>query len=150
MTFDLYTYSDGGARGNPGPAACGAVLADSAGKILHEEAKLLGETTNNVAEYNGMILALSLAQARGAKRLLCTSDSQLIVFQLQGKYRIKDLRLKGLAEKVQSLIKSFDHVTLQQVGRAHPMITRADAVLNKALDGAPKSAHRPTGQGRFF
>ena len=155
MAFDYHTFSDGGSRGNPGQAACAAVITDAQGKILKESAKLLGVTTNNVAEYNGMLLALELAQELRAHRVLCTSDSQLIVFQLQGIYRIKDLRLKTLAEKVQSLAKGFTQVQFRQVPRSHPMIARADAVLNQAMDRArhklqsdPKA--EPPGQREFF
>lgn len=136
MNETLYTYSDGGARGNPGPAACGVVLADPNGKVLLETAECIGETTNNVAEYHGMIMALSLALKRKARRLVCHADSELIVFQLQGVYRIKDLRLKELAEKVKSLAAQFDAVVYRQIPREHPMIRRADKALNQALNRA--------------
>lgn len=138
MSEAIYTYSDGGARGNPGPAACGVVLATPEGKVLYETAKCIGETTNNVAEYNGMIMALELAKERKARHLVCHADSELIVFQLQGKYRIKDLRLKGLSEKVKSLAAQFDAVVFRQVPREHPMIRRADKALNQALNKAER------------
>ena len=136
----LRTFSDGGARGNPGPAAIGAVLVDGRGRVVFETARCIGETTNNVAEYNAMILALEMAQERKAKRLVCHADSELLIFQLQGVYRIKDSRLKLLSEKVQSLASRFESVVWRQVPREHPMITRADKLLNQALNKAHAKA----------
>jgi len=153
----LHTYSDGGARGNPGPAAIGAVLCDEQGRVVEEQARCIGETTNNRAEYNAMLLALELAEKRGARRLICTADSELLIFQLLGRYRIKDLTLQALAEKVKSLTARFDSVTFRQVPREHPMIARADKLLNQALDKArgkapfrPPAAPPEAGQGELF
>jgi len=150
----LYTYSDGGARGNPGPAAIGAVLCDEKGKILFETARCIGKATNNVAEYNAMILALESAQARQATHLICHADSELLIFQLQGIYRIKDLRLKALAEKVKSLASRFKSVKWRQIPRESAMIARADKLLNQALNQA-KATIRPLpdsgpAQGELF
>lgn len=136
MTDTLYTYSDGGARGNPGPAACGVVLASPEGKVLYETAFCIGENTNNVAEYNGMIRALELAKERKARHLVCHADSELIIFQLQGKYRIKDARMQDLAKRVKSLASEFDAVVYRQIPREHPMIRRADKLLNQELNRA--------------
>ena len=130
------TFSDGGARGNPGPSAIGVVLCDSAGNIVAETAECIGEGTNNKAEYRAMIKALELAKAHKATRLLCHGDSELIIFQLQGRYRIKDTQLKVLAEKVKSAAGAFESVTWKQVPREHPMIARADKLLNQALNRA--------------
>lgn len=130
----LHTYSDGGARGNPGPAAIGVVLCDEQGQVLEERAECIGATTNNVAEYRAMLLALERAKAHGATRLLCTADSQLLIFQLQGRYRVKHPPLQVLMEKVRSAAKEFESVTWQHVRREHPMIAKADKALNKALD----------------
>jgi len=156
VTGTFHTYSDGGARGNPGPAAIGAVLADEHNKIIEELGRCIGETTNNKAEYNAMLLALELAKKHRAKRLVCFGDSELIIFQLQGRYRIKDLTLRGLAEKVKSLASEFESITFRQVPREHPMIRRADKLVNQALDrvGA-KAPFRPPaappgGQQEFF
>lgn len=137
----LFTYSDGGARGNPGPAAIGAVVAQESGSIVAERAECIGNTTNNVAEYRAMLLALELARAQGGTELVCTADSQLLIYQLQGRYRIKHPPLQALAEKVRSAIRDFERVEWRQVPREHAMISRADNLLNEALDKAAR-AHR--------
>ncbi len=132
----LHTFSDGGARGNPGPSAIGVVLADEMGNVLQEHAERIGHGTNNEAEYRAMYKALELAKAKGATQLLCHADSQLIIFQLTGVYRIKDARMAALAQKVQSLAKGFESISWKQIPREHPMITLADKLLNHALDKA--------------
>ena len=137
----LHTFSDGGARGNPGPAAIGVVLCEPGGKIVAETAECVGEMTNNKAEYRAMLKALELARAHKARKLLCHGDSELIIYQLQGVYRIKNLELKVLAEKVKSAAGAFEAVTWKQVPREHPMISRADKLLNQALNRA--RAHAP-------
>jgi ribonuclease HI len=151
----LHTYSDGGARGNPGPAAIGVVLCSAAGKVLRETAECVGDMTNNKAEYHAMLKALELAKAMKAKTLLCHGDSELIIFQLQGVYRIKDAGLKTLAEKVQSAASGFASVEWKQVPREHPMIRRADRLLNQALNRAKavaplKTAKPSPAQGELF
>ncbi|OGR89111.1 MAG: hypothetical protein A2992_01320 [Elusimicrobia bacterium RIFCSPLOWO2_01_FULL_59_12] len=154
--MNLTTYSDGGARGNPGPAAVGVVLCDEQGNVLHEASRTIGERTNNQAEYEAMLLALGLARQHKARRLRCFADSELLIYQMQGVYRIKDSHLKALAEKVKSLAMEFDSVVFQQVPRSHPMITRADWLLNQTLNRAElKGRARPAGkaptkQGELF
>src|SRR5436853_370838 len=96
------TYSDGGARGNPGPAAIGVVLCDEHGNIVQEASKTIGDRTNNQAEYEALLLALDLAFELKAQKLHCHADSELLVYQIQGRYRIKNLQLQALAEKVKS------------------------------------------------
>jgi ribonuclease HI len=130
----LQTYSDGGARGNPGPSACGVILCDEKGTVIQEASASLGHRTNNQAEYEGMLLALELARQKNARRLLCFSDSELMIYQIQGSYKIKNDALKLLAEKVKSLASQFESITFQQVPRSHPMIARADKLLNQTLD----------------
>jgi ribonuclease HI len=132
----LHTYSDGGARGNPGPSGIGVVLCDEHDQVLEEHAQYIGEGTNNVAEYRAMILALELAKKRGATRLLCTADSQLLIFQLQGIYRVKHPSLQALMEKVKFAARGFEAITWRHVRREHPMITLADKRLNQALNRA--------------
>ena len=151
----LHTFSDGGSRGNPGPSAIGVVLCDPEGKIVAETAECIGAGTNNKAEYRAMLKALELARLHKATRLLCHGDSELIIFQLQGRYRIKDAQLKVLAEKVKSAAGAFEAVTWKQVPREHPMIARADKLLNQALNrakqGAPeKEPSAESVQGEFF
>lgn len=130
----LHTYSDGGARGNPGPSGIGVVVCDEKDQVLEVKAECIGHGTNNVAEYQAMLLALTLAKKHGATQLLCTADSQLLIYQLQGIYRIKNPALQVLAEKVRSAVKGFEKVSWRHVPREHPMITLADKNLNQALD----------------
>src|SRR5882762_5031526 len=148
MSLLLHTYSDGGARGNPGPAAIGVVLCDERGKIVHEASKSIGHRTNNQAEYEALLFALQLARQRKARRLRCHADSELLIYQLQGSYRIKDAGLKTLSEKVKSLASEFESVTYRQIPREHPMIARADKLLNQTLNRirakAPARAEPPT------
>ena len=132
----LHTYSDGGARGNPGPSGIGVVICDENDQVLEEHAEYIGEGTNNVAEYRAMMLALDLAKKRGATKLLCTADSQLLIFQLQGIYRVKHPSLQALMEKLRSAAKGFEAITWRHVPREHPMITLADKRLNQALNKA--------------
>src|ERR1043165_5364702 len=110
MSLTLTTYSDGGGRGNPGPAAIGVVICDEAGNVVEEASRTIGHRTNNQAEYEAMLLALQLAHQRKAKRLKCHADSELLIYQLQGSYRIKDLALKALAEKVKPLASQFESI----------------------------------------
>lgn len=151
----LHTFSDGGARGNPGPSAIGVVLCEPNGKLVAETAQCVGEMTNNKAEYRAMLKALELAKAHHATRLVCHGDSELMIFQLQGIYRIKNQELALLAEKVQSAAGAFEAVQWKQVPREHPMITRADKLLNQALNRerakAPRKdrPHAPS-QGELF
>jgi ribonuclease HI len=151
----LHTFSDGGARGNPGPAAIGYVLSDPEGNVVAEGAECIGEMTNNKAEYRAMLKALEMAKKHGGTRLLCHGDSELIIFQLQGRYRIKDAQLKVLAEKVKSAAGEFEGVIWKQVPREHPMISRADKLLNQALNRAKahapfKPAAQEPGQSELF
>ena len=130
----LHTFSDGGARGNPGPAATGVVICDEHHKVVFESARTIGFATNNQAEYRAMIWALELARERHAAKLVCHADSELLIFQLQGKYRIKDATLKELAQKAKTLAAGFELVAFRQIPRESPMIARADRLLNQALD----------------
>ncbi len=146
----LHTFSDGGARGNPGPAAIGFVICDPSGHVVREGAECVGEMTNNKAEYRAMLKAVEMAKSLKAKKLLCHGDSELIIFQLQGIYRIKDAHLKVLAEKVKSAASAFEAVTWKQVPREHPMIVRADKLLNQALNRAKAVAPLRSKQGELF
>jgi ribonuclease HI len=140
MSLTLQTYSDGGARGNPGPAAIGVVICDEHGTVLDEASRTIGDRTNNQAEYEALLLALDLAYERKARRLRCFADSELLVYQVQGVYRIKNLELKALAEKVKSSAARFESIVFKQVPREHPMITRADKLLNQTLNKARAKA----------
>lgn len=141
----LKIYSDGGARGNPGPAAC-AFVAVKGGKILDYRTKFLGNTTNNVAEYEGVILALEWLKEN--KRFLTGKtffflDSELVARQLRGTYKIKNKRLNLLALKVADLLGSLkERVYFKQIPRTKNVI--ADTLVNKTLSKALKVSHLNT------
>jgi len=124
-------YTDGGARGNPGPAAAAYVLAIAGGETI-EAGDYLGEATNNQAEYEALLRGLSRAREAAVTNLAVFMDSELIVKQMSGEYRIKNADLKILYDKVCSLIAAFDRVTFEHVPRAKNK--RADALVNETLD----------------
>jgi probable phosphoglycerate mutase len=128
-------YSDGASRGNPGPASIGAVVIDPAGRVVHEISETLGVTTNNVAEYRGLIAGLEAALALGARRVEVRMDSELIVRQAIGRYRVKNPALIPLHNRVLALRSQFDEVVFRHVPRT--LNKHADALANQALDRAP-------------
>ena len=133
MTADsVVVYTDGAARGNPGPAGAGAVVATRDGEILAEIAEPLGDTTNNVAEYTAAIRGLERAAALGATRVELRTDSQLLVHQLSGRYRVKAPHLQPLFARVRELAASFERVRFVHVPRE--MNTHADRLANVAVD----------------
>lgn len=124
---------DGGARGNPGPAAYGFVLREAGGRTLVAAGKCVGRTTNNVAEYYGLIAALDAARERGVKRLRVESDSELLVRQMEGHYRVKSPDLRPLHERAVKLARGFEHFEIAHVPREKNR--EADRLVNRALDG---------------
>ncbi|MEM7682076.1 MAG: ribonuclease HI family protein [Planctomycetota bacterium] len=130
--MNLTLYVDGGARGNPGPAAAGVVLLDDDGKPVHRAGYYLGEATNNVAEYSGLIRGLEQGQALGASSITAFADSELMVKQINGQYRVKAEHLKGLKERAATLMAGFDKATLSHVRRNKNV--DADALVNAAID----------------
>jgi ribonuclease HI len=125
-------YSDGAARGNPGPAGAGAVVLDAAGIALAEIGRYLGEQTNNVAEYEGLLLGLRHALAHGATDVEVLADSQLLIRQLAGVYRVKSPGLIPLFEEAKRLLKRFRNVELRHIPRE--MNGAADEMSNRAID----------------
>jgi ribonuclease HI len=125
---------DGGSRGNPGPAAAAAVATDSDGNELAERSRYLGETTNNVAEYQGVLLALELAGELGADEVEVVNDSELVARQIGGQYRVKQEHLKPLHRQVMDTLRGFDRWQVRSVRREHNV--RADELVNEALDAA--------------
>lgn len=125
-------YSDGASRGNPGPAALGAVVIDPSGKVRAEQSEAIGVTTNNVAEYRGLIAGLEAALALGARRLEVRMDSELLVKQATGLYRIKHPGLIPLAQRAVQLRARFDEVSFRHVRRE--LNKHADALANRALN----------------
>ncbi len=130
----LTINTDGGARGNPGPAGIGVVIKDETGKIIYSYGGYIGEATNNVAEYKALIKSLEEAQNLGGTELKIQMDSELIVKQMQGVYKIKEPTLQGLAAEVIKLLKNFSSHTFAHVRREYNK--DADAMVNKAIDAA--------------
>jgi ribonuclease HI len=125
-------FADGAARGNPGPAGAGAVIVSAAGHIMAKIGKFLGESTNNVAEYTGLILGLRRAKAMGIKELDVFCDSELVVKQLHGDYDVKADHLKPLHEEARSLLAAFPDVQVAHIPREQN--TAADEMSNRAID----------------
>lgn len=125
-------YADGGARGNPGPAALGAVLVDQNGAVVREISQYLGVTTNNVAEWSGLIAGLEAALELGVQDLTVRLDSELVVRQVNGIYRVKHPNLQPLYAKAQRLLRRFERVDVAHVRRKENAL--ADALVNRALD----------------
>lgn len=128
----LYVYSDGASRGNPGPAGAGAVLLDKEGHLLERLGKYLGEQTNNQAEYEGALLGLRRARALGALSVELLSDSQLLIRQLQGRYKVKSPGLGPLYRQALEVLAHFSKVTLRHIPREENQ--EADTMSNRAID----------------
>ena len=125
-------FADGGSRGNPGPAALGARLLDAEGKVLREIAEYLGITTNNVAEWSALIAGLEAAIELGVRDIGVRLDSELVVKQLSGEYRVKHPNLQPLHARAQSLLRRFERVDVAHIRRKDN--ADADALVNRALD----------------
>lgn len=123
---------DGAARGNPGPAAIGAIIRDETGNVLGRVSRAIGVTTNNQAEYQAIIAALEKAISAGAKQAIVKSDSKLVVEQINGRYKIKNTALRPLYQKVVQLAGSLESFSIIYVPREQN--AEADALANKALD----------------
>ena len=131
----LTIYTDGGARGNPGPSAIGFVIFGEDGEQMYQKGKYIGSGTNNKAEYKALVRALKRAKKYTKGHVLCYSDSQLMVNQLNGRWKIKDKKLKILANKIFELSDNFENIKFVHVRRTDPMIGMADKLLNEALNG---------------
>ncbi len=129
----LIAYSDGASRGNPGRAACAVVLFDEKQEEVLRRSKPLGVTTNNVAEYEGVLLALDLARTLGASDVEVRLDSELVVRQLNGRYKVKHPALKPLFERTREMMAEFDQVAILHVPRDENVL--ADELANDELDG---------------
>jgi ribonuclease HI len=124
---------DGGARGNPGPAAIAAVVQDGSGGVLEERSEAIGIATNNVAEYRALLLGIERAAALGAKSLELVGDSELIVRQVKGEYKVKDENLRELHRQVQEALDGFAEWSIRHVRREEN--AEADRLVNEKLDG---------------
>ena len=125
-------HTDGGARGNPGPAGIGVVLTDEQGTVLDERYEGIGSTTNNVAEYRALIAGLELALERGVTELEVALDSALVVAQVNGEWKIRNDRLRSLAVRARSLLGRFEKATISHVKRE--LNADADRLANKGMD----------------
>lgn len=130
----MIVHVDGGARGNPGPAAAACVLSDPSGEVLDEHARLLGEVTNNVAEYRALLLGLERARALGATEVEVVNDSELVAKQVQGLYKVKHAAMRPLHSQAMAALREFERWSIRSVPRAQN--AHADALVNAALDGA--------------
>jgi len=126
--------TDGGSRGNPGPAAYGYVLETDDGTVLDARGETIGVATNNVAEYSGLLAGLTAALDRGVQELEVVSDSELLVKQMRGEYKVKNETLRDLVDDAHALARRLGKVTYTAVRREHNDL--ADALVNDALDAA--------------
>ena len=127
--------TDGGSRGNPGPAAYGYVLEAEDGHVLDARGEAIGPATNNVAEYRGLLAGLRSALERGVDELEVVSDSELLVKQMRGEYKVKNETLRALQREAVELASGLSRVTYTAVRRAHNEL--ADRLVNEALDSTP-------------
>lgn len=133
MSYNKLTiYTDGGARGNPGPAGIAYVIYDENNKLIAKNSKLIGTATNNQAEYQALIFGLEKAKNLKGKKISCLLDSELVVKQLTGLYKVKDKDLKPLFAKILILTNKFDLVTFKHIPREKNKL--ADKLVNLAID----------------
>jgi tryptophan 2,3-dioxygenase len=138
VAVKVVVHVDGGARGNPGPAAAAAVISSPGGEVLDEAAQRIGTATNNVAEYRGLLLGLERAKALGADEVEVVNDSELIAKQVNGAYKVKHADMKPLHAQAQEALRGFERWSIRSVPRAQN--AGADALVNQALDADPEGA----------
>jgi ribonuclease HI len=136
--MELIVHVDGGARGNPGPAAAACVISTPAGEVLDEHAELLGRATNNVAEYRALLLGLRRARELGASEVQVVGDSELIAKQVRGVYKVKHEAMRPLHREAMAALAAFERWSIRTVPREQN--ARADALVNAALDRARTAA----------
>ncbi len=144
-------HTDGGARGNPGPAGIGVVLEDESGESIGEIAEGIGRATNNVAEYRALIAGLELAVEMGVTDIEILADSELVVSQMTGEWKIKDNKLRPLALRANSLLNRFETYSLRHVRREEN--ADADKLANQGMDQAELDLERDEesfGQGSLL
>lgn len=129
----LVVHVDGGARGNPGPAAIGVVVTDQDGEVIDEMAERIGVATNNVAEYRALLRGLERAAELGAREVQIINDSELVAKQLSGAYKVKHPAMRPLYLDAMAALRGFDRWQVRSVPRAEN--AQADALVNAALDG---------------
>lgn len=132
LPYEAKLFADGGSRGNPGPAASGAVLVDAEGNVIDSVGLYLGRATNNVAEWTALCIGLERALERGIRRLAVRLDSELVVKQMLGEYRVKHADLLPLYRRARALLSKFEHVDIAHVRRKDNAL--ADRLVNEVLD----------------
>jgi ribonuclease HI len=132
----LVVNVDGGARGNPGPAAIAAVVATPGGELIESRGEAIGRATNNVAEYRALLLGIERARELGAAEIELVGDSELVVKQVRGEYRVKDQGLRPLHAEVVERLGEFDSWSIRHVRREDN--AAADTLVNETLDAAPR------------
>jgi ribonuclease HI len=132
---------DGGSRGNPGPASYGVVIRDPRGEVVAKLKKYIGRMTNNVAEYYGLIAALDYAQSHNIRALRIEADSELMVKQMRGQYKVKSADLRPLYERARKMSQAFESFRIDHVYREQN--SEADALANEAMDEAEGRTPRP-------
>ena len=143
----VVVHVDGGSRGNPGPAAAAAVVSAPDGDVLDEASVTLGHTTNNVAEYRGLLLGLQRARELGATEVEVVNDSELVAKQVNGEYKVKSPEMAALHEQALRELEQFDAWSIRSVPRARN--AEADALVNRALDDAPQEGTEYAGYLRI-
>ena len=131
--MSLVIYSDGGSRGNPGPSAY-AIVVTKDGKILHEHSEFLGTNTNNYAEYRGLIAAISKALELKDNDVEFIMDSELVIKQMRGEYKVKSANIMELHKDAKALSSLIPNVKFTHVRRENEFVSRADALLNAEMD----------------
>ena len=132
----IVAYIDGGARGNPGPAGYGVRIEDEGGTLIEEFNGFLGSATNNIAEYNGLLAALRYAQQHGHRTLRVKSDSELLVKQMRGEYRVKNAGIQPLYQQARAIAETLDRIAYEHVRRE--LNKDADRLANLAMDEGTK------------
>jgi ribonuclease HI len=140
MLKRLIFYSDGGARGNPGPAAIAYLVVTEMGEVIKADSCFIGIHTNNQAEYFALIAALEFAKTIKIEDAVCHLDSELVAKQLKGEYRVKNIELQKLWRKAQELKSCFKKINFINVPRTNAFIQRADALVNETLDRQAKAS----------
>jgi ribonuclease HI len=133
---EIVLHIDGGSRGNPGPAAYGVTVEDASGAAVAAFSKFIGRTTNNVAEYQGLLAALEYSIQNHYQRIVILTDSELLARQMEGVYKVKSPDLKPLFERARDLVAKLEHVTIRHVPREQN--AAADRLANQALDAAAR------------
>lgn len=143
MESGLLIYSDGGSRGNPGPAGIGILIYSPEGRLLKDHREFIGRATNNQAEYAAVLKALGLASGFTRGEVACHSDSQLLVNQLSGRFRVKNPGIREALQRVRQAERPFSRVSYSYLPRTNPRMRLADALVNRVLNERSRGRQGP-------